>query len=232
MRFCILLILIAPLFAVSQTNVSEPKCLLVGEVKDLENADPIVNATIRIIGMDSSTQEIGVDSNGYFETKLKVQVAYSITVSAPGYLNAKGREYSPESKKLIHLYELAPIEGCSGMIPLMIYNEGDFKNPLAVDEPDTDVLKMMCQIITDNSILIVEFTAYRDSNEQKSISKKRADYAVKRLIALGIDEKRLVAVDGKTDNEITNKLRESDLNKEAQIEHNRFLTFSIKGTLE
>jgi hypothetical protein len=86
--------------------------LLKGKVVDIETSMPILNASIRIIGTDTSTVEIKTDSIGLFNTLIEKNTSYSVTVSKPSYLKAKGKETTiteTESKVFAHFYELQPI---------------------------------------------------------------------------------------------------------------------------
>ena len=206
--------------------------MLRGKVIDNETKAKISSAEVRIIGSDTSDISLHVDSNGVFVKNLKYQTAYTIVVSAPNYLNAKGREFGPHgSESSNHLYELEKIESCSGLIPLITYAKNDFKNPVIPDEEDSNALELLSTLLKDNPTLIVELIGYRDSNEIEEVSSNRANYAVNAIKKSGISEKRIKPKDGRLDKTITETKRSSDLNQ-TNISHNRMLIFNIIGTTE
>jgi len=86
--------------------------ILKGKVVDTETSIPISNASIKVIGTDASVLEIKSDSNGLFHTPIDKSTSYSVLVSKPSYLRAKGKETTineTESKVFAHFYELQPI---------------------------------------------------------------------------------------------------------------------------
>ncbi|NBG65402.1 carboxypeptidase regulatory-like domain-containing protein [Acidiluteibacter ferrifornacis] len=86
--------------------------ILKGKVVDQEISIPIQNARVEVIGTDSSTIVIETNENGVFETPLKGNTSYSVSVSKSSYLNAHGKETTideTESNVFFHLYELEPM---------------------------------------------------------------------------------------------------------------------------
>lgn len=198
-----------------------------GVVKDFSTKQNLTSATVTYIGTDSSRRVLTVDSLGEYTIVLKRNTAYAIIASAPGYLNAKAKEVGPHGPMITHsTFELEKIKNCSGLIPLFIYNTNESSNPFVPDEPEIKPFEIIEKIMQDNPKLKAELIGYRDQSEKPEISLKRSKEAVKTLINLGIDEKRLLIKDGGKSNEITQGKRDSDLNNTG-IQHNRMLIFNI-----
>jgi len=228
MKFCrnILVLFIALIYSVLYGQNSN-EYLSKGVVQDLTTKQKITSATVTFIGTDSSRRVLTVDSLGEYSIILKRNTAYTIIASAPGYLNAKAKELGPHGPMITRsTFELEKIKNCSGLIPLFVYKINESSNPFVPNEPDIKPFDIIKRIMLDNPDLKAELIGYRDQNEKPEISIERSKQAIKALIALGIDEKRLVVKDGGTSNEITESKRSSDLNNTG-IQHNRMLIFNI-----
>lgn len=198
-----------------------------GVVQDLTTKQKITSATVTYIGTDSSRRVLTVDSLGEYSILLKRNTAYAIIASATGYLNARAKELGPHGPMITHnTFELEKIKNCSGLIPLFVYNLNESSNPFVPNEPDIKPFDIIKKIMQDNPDLKAELIGFRDQNEKPEISIERSKQAIETIMALGIDKKRLIIKDGGTSNEITERMRNSDLN-DTGIQHNRMLIFNI-----
>lgn len=187
-------------------SFSEPPLLFVlqGLVKDLETGEPLVAATISLVGTDGTTAEAETDAAGTFEFAdnagdpyIKPNTSYSIAVSKPGYLNAKGKETTvglEESKRFAHLYELQPIAKDKAIkLPDILYafNSAD------LTEQAKDSLNFLYSTLADNPTIVIELSSHTDSRGSgaynKKLSQARAESAVAYLVSRGIAADRMEA---------------------------------------
>ncbi|PCJ01515.1 MAG: hypothetical protein COB15_00930 [Flavobacteriales bacterium] len=177
---------------------SIPTFHLKGIVKCFEMKKPINNATVKIMGTDGTTREVKTDSNGIFYCELDSNTSYSINVSKSKHINSRGKETTVghiESKLFFHEYELRYSPGCGPMLPILSYTHNTATH-IKGDSLILDAANVLHDIMTENPTLVVQITGYRDSTEKKFVSNKRVkDYAIK-VIALGIDKRRIVIEDG------------------------------------
>lgn len=222
---------------------SKPPILFVlkGLVQDLETGEPLVAATVKLIGTDGTSVEKQTAADGTFEfaengdgSYINKNTSYSITVTKPQYLNAKGKETTvnvTESKIFAHLYELQPIGDKVIKLPEIVYPF----NEARITKQAADSLEFLYKILVDNPTLVIELRANTDSRGSDpynlKLSQKRADSAVGYLVRRGIDIERMVPKGyGETnlilsDAEI-NKLA-SEEEREAAHQINRRTEFSI-----
>lgn len=213
------------------------KCL----VKDLETGEPLSAATVKLVGTDGTIAEKETASDGTVEFAkngdkdyINEQTSYSITVSKPGYLNAKGKETTvgvEESKIFAHLYELQPITDEPIKLPDILY---DF-NKTTLTEQAKDSLDYLYGILIDNPNLVIELRANTDSRGSvpynNRLSQGRAESAVNYLVSRGIPLERMVP---KGYGESNLLIKDEDINKlateeerEAAHQLNRRTEFSI-----
>ena len=174
---------------------------LIGIVKNSETGEPLVAATVKLIGTDGTSVEKDTKADGTFEfaqngdqAYINKNTSYSITVSKPGFLNAKGKETTvgiEESKIFAHTYELIPIKEEGIKLPEILY---DF-NKTTLTEQAKDSLDYLYDILIDNPQLVIELRANTDSrgsdSYNKNLSQGRAESAVRYLISRGIETERM-----------------------------------------
>lgn len=224
---------------------NEPPILFVlkGLVKNLETGEVLVAANVKLIGTDGTSAEVQTDANGEFEFAkngdgdyINENTSYSITVSKPQYLKAKGKETTvsvTESRVFAHLYELQPITEKDIKLPEIVYpfNQANITSQAA------DSLEFLYKILVDNPTLVIELKANTDSrggdDYNQVLSQKRADSAVDYLVRRGIDAERMVPKGyGETrllisDDDIAKLASEEE--REAAHQANRRTEFSILG---
>lgn len=177
--------------------------VLKGIVKDDETGEPITAAIVTLIGTDGTTAEKETRSDGTFEfadkgngeSYINKNTSYSITVSKPEYLNAKGKETTvglEESKIFAHLYELIPIKDEGIKLPEILY---DFNKTTLTDQAK-DSLDYLYDILVDNPRIVIELRANTDSRGSDSYNQKlsqgRAESVVNYLVSRGIAKERMV----------------------------------------
>lgn len=183
---------------------NEPPILFVlkGLVKDIETGQPLVAANVTLIGTDGTSAEQQTGADGTFEfaqngdaSYINENTSYSITVSKPQYLNAKGKETTvgiTESKIFAHLYELQPITEKAIKLPEIVYPF----NKANITAQAADSLEFLYKILVDNPTLVIELRANTDSrggdDYNLKLSQRRADSAVAYLARRGIDIERMV----------------------------------------
>ena len=215
-----------------------------GLVKNLETGEPLVAATVTLIGTDGTTAEAETDAAGTFEFAdnagdpyIKPNTSYSISVTKPGFLKAKGNETTvdiEESKQFSHLYELQPITKDPIKLPEILY---EF-NKTTLTQQAKDSLNYLYGILVDNPNIVIELKANTDSRGSGpynlKLSQGRAESAVNYLVSLGIAEDRMVPKGyGEnalliTDAEINAMATEEE--REAAHQLNRRTEFSILRT--
>lgn len=221
----------------------EPPILFVlkGIVLDEETGEPLTAATVSLIGTDGTSAEKQTATDGTFEfarngdkSYINENTSYSITVSKPNYLNAKGKESTvnvTESKIFAHRYELIPITDQPIKLPEILY---DF-NKTTLTEQAKDSLDYLYDILIDNPTLVIELRANTDSRGSDSynlkLSQGRAESAVKYLASRGIELDRMEPKGyGETNllisDEEINKLATEE-EREAAHQLNRRTEFSV-----
>lgn len=184
---------------------SKPPVLFVlrGLVRDLETGEALVAATVKLVGTDGSTAEKETGADGTFEfadngsqSYINPNTSYAITVSKPGYLNAKGKETTvgiTDSKIFSHLYELQPITEEPIKLPEILY---EF-NKTTLTEQAKDSLEFLYKTLMDNPNLVIELLANTDSRGSDpynlKLSQGRAESAVSYLVSRGIERDRMEA---------------------------------------
>ena len=176
--------------------------VLKGLVKDDETGEPLSAATVKLIGTDGTTAEKETRADGTFEfadkgngeSYINKNTSYSITVSKPNFLNAKGKETTvgiEESKIFAHLYELIPIKEEGIKLPEILY---DFNKTTLTDQAK-DSLDYLYKILIENPTLVIQLRANTDSRGSgpynMKLSQGRAESVVKYLTSRGIDPARM-----------------------------------------
>jgi peptidoglycan-associated lipoprotein len=227
-------------------SFSEPPLFfkLEGLVKNLETGEPLVAATVTLIGTDGTTAEAETDAAGTFsfadnagDPYIKPNTSYSISVTKPEFLKAKGNETTvgvEESKRFAHLYELQPITKEAIKLPEILY---EF-NKTTLTPQAKDSLNYLYTTLVDNPNIVIELKANTDSRGSGpynlKLSQGRAESAVNYLISKGIAAERMVPKGyGEdalliTDAEINAMATEEE--REAAHQLNRRTEFSILST--
>ena len=203
MRFLLLIIVFIGYFGLKgqeadSVNTDTLKFVLeVLPTIDVETNDTLTNVNLKIAGTDGSIREYKSDNLGVFPViELKPNTAYSIIVSKNKYLNAKGKETtigSMNSKKFIHEYALQKLFICGPFIPNITYAYNNLE-PYS-EEAGSDLTNIHFNILTENPSIVMQIQGFRDKSEKKKISKQRAESYKALLVKMGINKKRLVAVD-------------------------------------
>ena len=222
---------------------SKPPILFVlkGLVRDIETGEPLVAANVKLIGTDGTSAEKQTGADGTFEfaengdgSYINKNTSYSITVTKPNYLNARGKETTVginESKIFAHLYELQPISEKAIKLPEILY---DF-NKTTLTEQAKDSLEYLFKILQDNPTIVIELRANTDSRGSDpynlKLSQGRAESAVNYLASRGIPLDRMVP---KGYGETNLLISDAEINKlateeerEAAHQLNRRTEFSI-----
>lgn len=172
------------------------------EVRDSETGEILPAAKVKLIGTDgtSAEKETGGDGRTEFADNgatsyINPNTSYSITVSKPGYLQAKGKETTvgmEESKIFAHLYELIPISDEGIKLPEILY---EF-NKTSLTDQAKDSLDYLYGILVDNPNIVIELRANTDSRGSDlynlKLSQGRAESVVNYLSSLGIEKERMV----------------------------------------
>lgn len=182
---------------------SEPPILflLKGIVLDEETKEPLSAATVKLVGTDGTVAEKQTNADGTFEfarngdqSYINENTSYSISVTKPDYLGAKGKETTvgvTESKIFNHRYELVPIQDVM-KLPEILYAFDD----VAITEQAKDSLDYLYDIMVGNPTLIIELRANTDSRGSdkynERLSQGRAESVVTYLSSLGIAKERMV----------------------------------------
>lgn len=214
---------------------------LQGTVRNLETKEPLVAATVELIGTDGTkaVKETGADGTFEFamdgeKSYINPNTSYSIMVSKPGFLNARGKETTvglTESRRFDHTYDLQPITKKAIKLPEILY-EFD-KTTLTPQAKDS--LEVLYKILVDNPNIVIELRANTDSrgsdNYNLKLSQGRAESVVKYLISRGIEKERMVP---KGYGETNLLISDAEINKlateeerEAAHQLNRRTEFSI-----
>lgn len=197
MRFLLLIIVLVGCFGLKgqeTDSVSVDTLKFVLEVMpliDVETNDTLTNVNLKIYGTDGSSREYKSDSLGVFpKIDLKPNTSYSLVINKSKYLNAKGKETTVgllTSKKFIHEYALQRLKntGCP-MLPIIYFMKNEIKS---------SETKWLIELLSENPTIIIQIQGFRDKSEKKKISKQRAENYKTLLVKMGINKKRLVAVD-------------------------------------
>ncbi len=183
---------------------SKPPILFIlrGLVRDDETKEPLAAATVKLIGTDGTSAEKETSADGTFEfadnggeSYIQPNTSYSITISKPGYLNAKGKETTvgiTESKIFSHLYELIPIKETGIKLPEILYPF----NETYLTEQAKDSLDYLYDILVDNPKIVIQLRANTDSRGSDAynlkLSQGRAESVVNYMISRGIERERMV----------------------------------------
>ncbi|MEI7500746.1 MAG: OmpA family protein [Bacteroidota bacterium] len=172
---------------------------LEGNVTDDRTLQPIVGATVSIVGTNGKALEDKTDEKGHYgfnKMQISENTTYDIFVVRKEYFNEKGRETTvglEKSKDLTRNFVLRPIPKKPVVLPDILYDlaKWDLKPQYS------DSLQGLIETLDANETIVIELASHtdsRDSDERNDIlSQKRAQSVVDYLISRGIDQERLVA---------------------------------------
>ena len=215
---------------------------LEGIVTNKETEKPIQGATVQLKGTDGSTAEVTTDDKGEFNFSdmgsaryINENTSYTVMVSAPEFLNAKGNETTvgeEESKVFYHVYKLVPVDKPI-KLPEILFDLAKWD----LLPQSKDSLNFLYDILIDNPTIIIELAAHTDSRDtdkrNQELSQKRAQSCVNYMIEKGIDPARMTAIGyGESRLKISDaqiaKLSTPELKEEAH-QKNRRVEFSVIG---
>ncbi len=206
------------------------KLVISGLVVDFETNKPIKNATVILSGSDSSAIENKTDSIGEFNFSVSLENTYSIAVYCPRYLISFGGPIVPFGHhpftRLNSEFKLQAIKTSWKIFPVIAYGFEEHEIPNPIDAPENDSLNFLIYTLTENPTLFLEITGFRDNSESSAISSERADYAKMVIVKQGINENRIITIDGGAEPNMILRESERDHFKNG-TKHNRVLTFNI-----
>lgn len=206
------------------------KLIISGLVVDFETNKPIKNATVIISGSDSSALENKTDSIGEFNFSVSLENNYSIAIYCPQYLINFGGPIVPFGNhpftKLFFEFKLQAIKTSWKIFPVITYGFEEYEISNPIDDPENDSLNLLIYTLTENPTLFLEVTGFRDNSESSEISLERAAYARMVIVKQGINENRIITIDGGVEPNMILRESERDHFKNG-TKHNRVLTFNI-----
>lgn len=199
-----------------------------------ERKEPIKDAEVKIIGTDGSSKVFVTNRNGEIPTfYLQYNTSYSIVINKESYMLSKGKESTVGKNKsmvFFHKYIMQPMIICRIILHEQYYRHNEITPYKSGNIEDTTYQKIpasfYADIMTDNPLIIVQITGYQDESEEEGISKERADIFVKELIKLGINEDRLIMVDGG----IKVYKKYNHRKEEVSKQENRMINFKVLST--
>ncbi len=170
---------------------------MIGEVRDDQTDELLVNAKVKSIGSDGITVETNTNDDGSFRFMLKPSTDYVFVASRIGYLNGKerettkGLESSTDIKTIIYLSNIANTIELSNSNVFYDFARWDLRPEALVS------LDQLVETLDDNPTVTIELMSHTDvrgSDEDNiELSQKRAQSVVDYLIMKGIDPVRLTA---------------------------------------
>ncbi len=173
---------------------------LQGVIRDDSTKQVIPGALVNLTGSDGTVIEVNADTTGLYQfgkTQILENTSYDLTVSAPKYFPAKGRETTVglrNSKDLVHDFNLAPIPTKPVVLPDVLYDLAKWDlTPQAKDS-----LQWLVNILNTNPRWVIELASHTDSRPipmtNDSLSQKRAQSAVDYVVdSNGIQRGRIYA---------------------------------------
>lgn len=160
------------------------------------NANPLSDATIRLVGDDGTNSKLAIRRDGTYKIRLHRDVQYAILCTARGYLNERNSFHTRElkdSKTYTIDFALAPVSKPVTMDNIF-YEFGKWELTPASENG----LKSLVKLLEDNPNITIELSAHTDmvgdSVRNIELSRKRAESVVNYLIKAGIEKERLTPV--------------------------------------
>ncbi|MFH1159560.1 MAG: OmpA family protein [bacterium] len=172
---------------------------LEGDVIDDLTLQPVVGATVSIVGTNGKTAQYHTDGRGHFsfnKNQILPSTTYEILVVKEDYFNEKATETTlgfEASKDLMRDFVLKPIPKKPVVLPDILYDlaRWDLKPQFQ------DSLQGLITTLDANENIVIELASHTDSRDTEErndiLSQRRAQSVVDYLITRGIDPDRLVA---------------------------------------
>ncbi|MCH5318661.1 MAG: PD40 domain-containing protein [Paramuribaculum sp.] len=163
-----------------------------GIVTDFEE-EPIIGATIRIVGRDGSNRMTRTRDDGSFELPLDRGVEYTMLAGAKGYMNARQEFESDDSEEdAVYTVDFMLASMTEPNIVENIFYDFD----RATLRPESkEALDGLVKVLETNSGIKVELSAHADrkgsESYNKNLSERRAKAVVDYLVKAGINPQRL-----------------------------------------
>ncbi len=170
---------------------------VIGEVRDDQTDELLVDATVKSIGSDGINVETTTGEDGKFRFMLKPNTDYVFVASRENYLNGKERETTKGSDKSTDFRTTIYLSNILETIELS--NSNVFYDFAAWNlRPEAMVsLDKLIETLNDNPTITIELMAHTDARDSEEfnldLSQKRAQSVVDYLIERGIDPTRLSA---------------------------------------
>jgi len=172
---------------------------LEGDVTDDLTLQPVVGATVSIVGTNGKTAVYHTDQRGHYtfnKNQILPATTYEILVVKEDYFNEKATETTvgfESSKDLIRDFVLKPIPKKPVVLPDILYDlaKWDLKPQFQ------DSLQGLIATLDANENIVIELASHTDSRDTEErndiLSQRRAQSVVDYLVSRGIDPDRLVA---------------------------------------
>jgi len=170
---------------------------IIGEVRDDQTDELLIDAKVKSIGSDGITVETTTSDEGAFRFMLKPSTDYVFVASRVGYLNGKerettkGLENSSDIKTIIYLSNIANTIELSNSNVFYDFARWDLRPEALVS------LDQLVETLDDNPTVTIELMSHTDARGSDTVnielSQKRAQSVVDYLILKGVDPVRLTA---------------------------------------
>lgn len=164
-----------------------------GNVKDLENEDPLSGAVVKLVGSNGTLFSDTTNEEGKFVYKLKPNTDYIYIISKEGYLNKKGSISTDSLDRSRDFFSDIFLKPTRNPIELenILYDFGS-----ADLRPESKMeLNVLIEILNENPNIVIELASHTDMvGDDKSnleLSEKRAQSVVSYLIEKGVPAARL-----------------------------------------
>lgn len=218
-----------------------------GNVTRIDNGDPVVEVSVKLIGTDGSTVEMETDELGYYEFShvkggneryVKNETSYTLEFSKKGYLKGSGQETTLgriESTLIVHDVKMQSILEEEIRFPEVRYDLAKWELQVNDSINSKDSLDFLLQMLRGNPTLVIELMSHTDargSDESNIIlSQKRAQSCVNYLMSRGIAIQRLSAQGYGESRPVFDEAYINDLpsivEQEAAHQKNRRTTFRV-----
>lgn len=220
-KFLLFILLLSFTFISKGQEVIDSSETVMLEVRvfDEDSVTPLDSVKVSIYGTDGSTRTFFTDSIGFITIELSHEIAYAIHVIKNTYLNGKSKldtRKNQNKKKYISTFYLEKIK-TTGCFPFPKFDYSENIHERIHKNSEKDCLSATYGVMVENPTIVLELIAVRSKNEQKKISKKRAEKIINELVAQGIEKDRLVFKDG-------------GVGENEKEEDNRYVVFKVLKT--
>lgn len=202
-----------------------------GEVFDSESKQKISDARVRVVDSEGKNIAIDLKKNRFF-AEINGSSDFVVSVYKPGYLNGKFLGSTMEMSKS-HTFDLK-LEITPTDKPITIDNLLFAFGTVDILPESISAIDKVTEILENNPSVVFELMAHTDAvgdaKYNLTLSQKRAEEVVKRLVERGISRDRLVA---KGYGESTPKVvTKADADQYSFLSPGRILTESYLGSLK